>query len=285
MVRHDRTIFNTDNGTVSTDRDSYCHAFCNERTILALHDVIVDENTGYPMCPMCIKKHDLFLPAGEEDIGEVADEFTDYTITQGDPSGDVDSVQEEDDDSIHRVDIEYQGSKDEMMKMLDEMDLIISRYDFDEEEVRTAIENLQEQNVFLYHYARGFLSTGLMWAPTRELLMQQPAFQEFIEFWEEEDDRIQHGFFGHTTMDGTGHHPVHFDGKLAGSCTRRTITTFGDSDKTMTVQNVENGRWFTFKVPHGMIVTMSELGNGTLGSRYVHSVDACQGTYILAVEQ
>ena len=111
VVRHDRKII-TDSGKVSTGRDSYCHAFCETKTILALHDVLVDEDTGYPMCPMCIKKHGLFLPAGEEDVGEVADNFTEYTITQGDNNSDVDSEQQEEDDSIHRVDIEYQGSKD-----------------------------------------------------------------------------------------------------------------------------------------------------------------------------
>lgn len=146
------------------------------------------------------------------------------------------------------------------------------------------INNLKQKKIMLYEYGRGFLSSGLMWIPTRKIIEDggQPLLKQLLDFLALRG-RIQHGFIGHTLLEGDGIHPFHLDGWYYGDI--RTVGSIGKSNKTMTIQNIKTGRWFTFKVPHGMLVTMTKFGGGVVGDTYAHRVDNCQGSYIIVVEQ
>lgn len=78
----------------------------------------------------------------------------------------------------------------------------------------------------------------------------------------------------------------HHDKGFAGGSVVRTILTLGDSDegKTMSVQDRRTGKWCRFNVPHGTLVTMSLIGSGVEGGRFIHRVDGGGGTYTIIME-
>ena len=131
-----------------------------------------------------------------------------------------------------------------------------------------------------------FLSSGLCWKDTRKILDTQPILSNFLELMEDEEyggTKIKTGFFGHTTKGGKGIHPAHLDGLYVGR--KRWVISLGDSDKIMTIQNIKNGKWFSFKCPHGMMVMMTEEAGGVKGRSYIHRVDLAQDSYIIVIEQ
>ena len=80
----------------------------------------------------------------------------------------------------------------------------------------------------------------------------------------------------------------HHDKGFAGDSSVRAILTLGDSDsgegKTMSVQDRKTGRWCRFKAPHGTLVSMSRIGAGVEGGRFIHRVDGGGGTYTIIME-
>ena len=260
------------NGLLCTDRDNYCHGVCEEKTILALLDVTAKGIT-FPMCHQCCSFHGFPLP-NNEFIGKVEHEFTKIKVQR----------------KTLPTNIEVKGSMDELEACTNPKapEIIFTFYqDFpnDKKQLDAAINQLKKKKLFLYKYDRGFLSTGLQWNAARKILETQPMLKKFLKKMESIGGDIIHGFMGHTLMEGDGIHPFHFDLRYSGASTIRSIVSLGKSNKTMTVQNVKSGRWFTFKVPHGMVVTMTEVGGGVVGDTYVHRVDKCHGSYIIVVEQ
>ena len=258
-------------GNICTDRDIYCHGFCAERAVFAIYDATVNDST-FPMCLACCDLHDLQFE-GKADLGEVSKDFKQMTVQE---------------DVGCPIDIEVKGCIDEFKQMVDkDTDLMFMNYaglPNDNGQLDGVINALKEKKIFVDEYNRGFLTTGLQWPSARKIIETQPMLKKFLEDMERMGP-IKHGFMGHTTMEGTGTHPFHLDGSYIGKSTTRSVASIGKSNKTMTIQNIENGKWFTFKVPHGMVVTMTEVGGGSRGNRYVHRVDGCQGSYIIAFEQ
>jgi hypothetical protein len=284
VVLHDRPII-LNSGGLSSDRDIFCHGTCCERTIFATLDVTTGGNT-YPMCPKCANPYVAKLT--DVKLEELKQQYAEKGIQYSEESDYTDeySTLRVVQDPID-VTIEVKGDKEEARKMITAYDLMIIYYTGlpnDNGQLDEEINNLKQKKIMLYEYGRGFLSSGLMWIPTRKIIEDggQPLLKQLLDFLALRG-RIQHGFIGHTLLEGDGIHPFHLDGWYYGDI--RTVGSIGKSNKTMTIQNIKTGRWFTFKVPHGMLVTMTKFGGGVVGDTYAHRVDNCQGSYIIVVEQ
>lgn len=287
VVLHDRPIVLA-SGKITSDRNNFCHCNCCEGEILATLDVTTGGNT-YPMCPQCAnpwvkqltnrKLEELKQQYAEKGIqysekSEYSNEYSTLKVKQGPMD----------------LKIEIKGDLSEAKYVIVEThDLMIIYYtdlQNDNGQLDKEINNLKRKKIMLYEFERGFLSSGLMWESTRKIIEDgdQPLLTGLLRFLEQiGESRIQHGFIGYTLLGGKGIHSFHLDGMYYGDI--RTVGSMGKSNKTMTVQNIKTGRWFTFKVPHGMLVSMTKFGGGVAGGTYAHRVDKCQGGYIIAVEQ